>query len=250
MTVPRSAQVYAQFLLPHLTSAAHLVDIGCGSGELSLDLATYVGHLTGIDVDDAEVEAARQSARRLGVDNANFVRGDAYDLDPPHQADVVFAHSVLEALDRPEAALIEMKRILRPGGLVAVASVEYGGLILTGRDETPLRRFYEIRERLWQIEGADPYRGRQLRGLLLDAGFVDVTATTMSIAYGTASAVEEFGRARAEDCTDDWYVSSAQRHGLTTADELASMRQAWVAWSESSTSYAAFAWCQALGWNR
>jgi hypothetical protein len=84
--------------------------------------------------------------------------------------------------------------------------------------------------------------------LLLNGGFINVVATTKYICYGTAEAVKEFGLGRAEECGDDWYMTSALQHGLATHDDLAAMRRAWVEWSESPTSYAAFAWCRALGW--
>ena len=60
----RSARVYADFLAPHLSSRSHLLDVGCGSGELSLDLAISVGQVTGIDVEPEEIETARRAAMR------------------------------------------------------------------------------------------------------------------------------------------------------------------------------------------
>lgn len=249
MATSRSALVYADFLLPHLTTGTYLVDVGCGDGELSLDLAREVRQITGVDSDEDDIQAANRSAGLLGTENADFSVGDAYALDvPDSRADAVLAHSVLEALDRPAEALAEMKRVLKPGGVVAAASVEYDGLILAGPHQPLVRRFYHIREQLWQHDGADPYLGRELRRLLLEAGYVDVVASTKSISYGTTEAVREFGCGRAEDCEDDWYVSSALRHGLATRDELTAMRQVWLEWSESSASYAAFSWCRALGW--
>lgn len=249
MPASRSAQVYADFLLPHLTRDMHLVDVGCGSGELSLELAAVVGRLTGIDEEPAEIESARATAAASSINNAGFEVGDAYALQlPDDEADAVLAHSVLEALDRPAEALAEMRRVLRPGGILAVASVEYGGLILAGPQEPLLRRFYEIRERLWLAEGADPFRGRELRGLLLANGFAHVAASTTYVSYGTEAEVREFGLGRADDCVDDWYVESARRAALATPRDLEKMRQAWLAWAESPSSYAAFAWCRALGW--
>jgi ubiquinone/menaquinone biosynthesis C-methylase UbiE len=248
MGTDREAQTYADFLLPHLSTEMHLVDIGCGDGELSLSLASEVRQVTGIDVEEEEIETARERARQAGIGNASFRRGDAYALDLPDGcADAVLAHSVLEALGRPEAALAEIRRIARPGAVVGAASVEYGGLILAGPAEDLLRRFYSIREQLWLLDGADPYRGRRLRGLFVNAGFTDVVATTKYIAYGTAERVRDFGQGRAEDCVDEWYVDSALRHGLATSADLSAMREAWLAWAEASTSYAAFAWCRALG---
>ena len=97
--------------------------------------------------------------------------------------------------------------MLKPGGVLGVACVEYGGLILAGPSDEVLRRFYAIRERVWQLENAaDPYRGRQLRGLLERAGFDRVVATSKYICYGTEDAVESFGAARADDCRRRWLV--------------------------------------------
>jgi SAM-dependent methyltransferase len=250
MAPSRSAQVYADFLLGHLTTEMRLVDVGCGSGELSLELASAVGHLTGIDGDPAEIELARSAAEASSTRNAAFTVGDAYALPlPDSEADAVLAHSVLEALDRPDAALVEMRRVLKRNGVVAVACVDYGGLILAGPHESLVQRFFAIRERLWQHEGVSPYRGRELRGLLLASGFRRVEATSQYISYGNQDAIREFGIGRADDCTDDWYAESAQREGLATLHDLETMRDAWQEWSESPASYAAFAWCRALGWN-
>jgi ubiquinone/menaquinone biosynthesis C-methylase UbiE len=249
MTSPRSASVYADFLLPHITRDLHLVDVGCGSGELSLGLAVHLRHVTGVDGDVGEIETARAAAAASSTTNADFIVGDAYALPfPGDEADAVLGHSVLEAVERPADVLDEMRRVLKPGGLVAVASVDYGGIILAGPHESLIRRFYDIREQLWLADGAFPYRGRDLRGLLLASGFGRVEASTTYISYGTADAVREFGLGRADDCTDDWYVESSQRERLATAHDLATMRRAWLAWAESPTSYAAFAWCRALGW--
>jgi len=248
MASSRSASVYADFLLPHLNGETHLVDVGCGSGELTLDLARRVGRVCGIDGDAGEIGRAQAAATASRTTNADFVVGDAYALPlPDDHADAVFGHSVLEAVERPADVVAEMRRVARPGGLVAVASVEYGGLILGGPHESRTRQFFDIRERLWLTQGAFPYRGRDLRGLLVASGLARVEATTTSVSYGTEDAVREFGLGRADDCRDEWYVESAQREGLATADDLATMRGAWLEWAESPSSYAAFAWCRALG---
>jgi ubiquinone/menaquinone biosynthesis C-methylase UbiE len=247
-TSQRAASVYADFLLPHLDAQTDLVDVGCGDGELTVDLARHVRAVVGIDVDTQDLAEARERAAREGVANATFEAADAYALGLGDAvADAVLGHSVLEALEHPLRALAEMHRVLRPGGVVAVASVEYDGLILAGPHEELLRRFYSIREQLWIREDADPYLGRRLRGLLTESGFVDVEATTKAIPYGTTELVESFGRGRAEDCQDEWYVTSAVDAGLATAEEVEQMHDAWLEWAEAPTSYAAFTWCRATG---
>jgi SAM-dependent methyltransferase len=251
MAIARSASVYADFLLPHLTDQARLVDVGCGDGELTVDLAEHVHSVVGVDTDVDEIAAARALAARCGLSNATFQIGDAYELGlADESADAVLGHSSLEALDRPRKALAEMWRVLRPGGVVAVASVEYDGLILSGPRSDLLRRFYDIREQLWLRDGADPYLGRRLRGLLAESGFADIEATTKALSYGTPELVSTFGRGRAEECGDAWYAAFALETGLATQADLSAMRAAWLEFADSPSAYASFTWCRALGWKR
>jgi ubiquinone/menaquinone biosynthesis C-methylase UbiE len=244
----RSAGVYADFLIPHLTSEMELLDVGCGPGTISLGLAHHVRTLVGVDAED-EFDDARAHAEALGVGNVEFRVGDVYGLDLPDGAfDACLAHSMLETLERPVDGLREIHRVLKPGGVIGVASVEYGGLILAGPDAELLRRFYAIRLEIWELEAIEPYRGRALRGLLHRAGFERVESSTMYLSYGTAEGVRSFGQGRAEDCQEEWYVEHALGHGLATAAELDAMEHAWKVWSEAPDAFAAFAWGRALGW--
>ena len=246
----RSAEDYADFLLPYLTDDSVVLDIGCGQGTITLGLAQSAGQVIGIDLTEEEFAEARRWAAEHEIENVEFRVGSVEALDfPSDHFDGCLCHSMLETLDRPLDALVEIRRTLKPGGVVGVACVEYGGLILAGPEEELLRRFYTVREQVWQLENvADPYRGRRLRGLLEEAGFDSVVATSKYFSYGSAEAVESFGRARAEDCGDGWYATSARKHGLVTARDLETMAHAWLEWSESPDAYAAFAWCRAVGW--
>jgi SAM-dependent methyltransferase len=246
----RSAADYADFLLPYLTRDSHVLDVGCGAGTITFGMAKLAGQVIGVDLDEVEFADARNYAMQQGIDNVAFRSGSVYALEVPTDTfDACLCHSMLEAIDRPLDGLQEIRRTLKPGGVVGVACVEYGGLILAGPHEPLLRRFYTIREQLWQLDaGSDPYRGRALRGLLHGAGFERVVATTKYICHGTDTAVKSFGMGRAVDCRDEWYASTAQKYGLATSSDLDTMEQAWMEWSASPAAYAAFAWCRALGW--
>jgi ubiquinone/menaquinone biosynthesis C-methylase UbiE len=246
----RSAADYADFLLPHLSGGFRVLDVGCGQGTITLGLAEAAGHVVGVDLSEKEFAEGRRWAAEHEIENVEFQVGSVDALAfPADHFDACLCHSMLETLDRPVDALIEIKRTLKPGGVIGVACVEYGGLVLAGPEEELLRRFYTVRERVWQVERvADPYRGRRLRGLLERAGFDRVTATTKYFSYGTEEAVEPFGRARAQDCSEGSYPSSAQKHGLATAGDLEDMRRAWLEWSRSPEAFLAFAWCRAVGW--
>src|SRR5262245_6880533 len=164
----RGAADHADFLLPHLEHDFRLLDVGCGQGTITLGLAETVAYVDAVDSAEEAFADARHYAAEHEITNIEFRVGTVYGLDfPDDHFDACCCHSMLETLDRPLDGLTEIKRILKPGGVLGVACVECGGLILAGPSKELLKRFYAIRERVWLLENAaDPYRGRQLRGLL------------------------------------------------------------------------------------
>jgi SAM-dependent methyltransferase len=245
----RGATEYADFVLPSIGDRDRVIDVGCGPGSITVGLAQVAGHVTGIDVDEAEFADARAYAAKQGIGNVEFLEGSIYDLGfPDASIDVCTLFSMMETLDDPLAGLAEVRRVVRPGGLVGASSIEYGGLVLHGLEEPLLRRFYELRLQLWGAQGdVHSYRGRELRGLLLAAGFRNVEADLRYLSYGTEERVRTFGLGRAADCRDEWYREGLAKHGLADQDEIAALEQAWVRWAESPDSFAAFAWGRAVG---
>ena len=120
----------AGYLLPRLAPDARVLDVGCGPGTITVDLAALVpgGYVTGIDAAGDVLAQARQEAERRGQRNVAFDTGDVYRLDfADGTFDVVHAHQVLQHLTDPVAALREMRRVCRPGGIVAARDGDYGG---------------------------------------------------------------------------------------------------------------------------
>ena len=240
----RAAIDYADFLLPHLTEATHVLDIGCGDGALTAGVSAWCGRVTAVDV---SADDFRRGAAGLGLGYLTFVQADAMQLPfADGTFDAVLAHSVLESGVEPALVLAQASRVLRPGGWLGAASVDYGALLLAGPDVERLRRSNDIREQTWMRSGADPFLGRELRRLITEAGFVNVEATTRAFSYGTTAQVREFAAGRASECSDASYVAAAVEKGLTTADEMAEMAAVWSRWGESYAAYAAFSWCRVV----
>jgi ubiquinone/menaquinone biosynthesis C-methylase UbiE len=116
----RTGQV-ASFLAPHLRAGMRLIDCGCGPGSITIDLARIVapGEVVGIDRRQASLSDARTFARERGVANVAFEVANVYQLPFPDRSfDAAFACALLQHLAAPLAALKEIRRVLKPGGVI------------------------------------------------------------------------------------------------------------------------------------
>ncbi|KAF9631890.1 S-adenosyl-L-methionine-dependent methyltransferase [Lasiodiplodia theobromae] len=135
----RTARNSCPHLLPHLRRGMRVLDVGCGPGTITTDLATIVagpsspssssndsrdGHVIGIDYSVSVLAVARAHTERMGVssDAVSFQQADAYALPFADGAfDVVHANQVVQHVADPVRAVREMRRVARPdGGIVAL----------------------------------------------------------------------------------------------------------------------------------
>jgi len=111
--------------LGHLLPALDVADIGCGEGHLTLEIARWARHVTGIDRSDDVLERAKAVGERRQVENVTWRKGDLARL-PLRDESVdltVFSQSLRYATD-PERALVEASRVLRPGGRALILDLK------------------------------------------------------------------------------------------------------------------------------
>lgn len=103
-----------------------IIEVGCGPGVLLRCLETWFpdSHVVGIDASEKLLEIARMKCK-----NVTFLKGDARRIDLEDGiADVIFALHIIEHLDKPDAFFMEASRVLRPGGLLVIATPNKEGL--------------------------------------------------------------------------------------------------------------------------
>src|SRR5207237_6414427 len=142
----RTAEEAAAFLLPELRPGMRLLDVGCGPGSITRGLAERVapGEVIGLDLSRETLEEARRDAAARGLGNLRYQEASVYTLPFADASfDVAYAHQVFQHLREREAALREMLRVVRPGGLVAVRDVDWGTVAYWPRDSW-IDRFIEV----------------------------------------------------------------------------------------------------------
>jgi 2-polyprenyl-3-methyl-5-hydroxy-6-metoxy-1,4-benzoquinol methylase len=229
----RTAANSAAYLLPHLRSGMRLLDVGCGPGTITLDLAEAVapGSVVGVDVVPEPLEAARANAAARGDDRTVFRVGDVYALDEPDGAfDVVHAHQVLQHLSDPVAALRELRRVCRPGGLVAARDADYAAMTWYPADPR-LDAWLDLYEAVARGNDAEPDAARHLLAWAHTAGFVDVTCSASTWCFAGVEERAWWGGLWAERVTASALARQAVDRGLAAPGRLVELAQAWRDWA-------------------
>lgn len=231
----RTAANSAAHLLPHLRQGMAVLDVGCGPGTITLDLAAAVGptgRVVGVDASEAAVAAARAEAGRRGDDRTSFAGADAYALPAADATyDVVHAHQLLQHLGDPVAALREMARVTKPGGIVAARDADYSAMTWHPASEG-MTRWLSTYRALARANGGEPDAGRRLRGWARAAGLTEVTASASAWSYGTAEETAWWAGVWADRATQSAFATQAVELGLATDADLAEIAAAWRAWGE------------------
>jgi ubiquinone/menaquinone biosynthesis C-methylase UbiE len=230
----RTVENSAAYLAPLLRPGLDLLDVGCGPGTITHDLATRVapGRVRGIDV----VEAPLVEARAAGT-GPEFAVDDVYRLsDPDDTWDVVHAHQVLQHLSDPVAALREMRRVARPGGVVAVRDADYAAFTWYPA-EPRLDRWLELYRAVAHGNYAEPDAGRRLLAWAHAAGFTEVTPSASVWCHATPQARESWGGMWADRILQSSIATQAVERGLATRADLEDVSAGWRAWAADADGW-------------
>lgn len=230
----RTAVDSAAYLVPVLSAGMSLLDVGCGPGSVTLDLARLVspGQVVGCDSAPEALEAARATAAASEDTVTRFVVGDALGLPFDDDSfDVVHAHQVLHHMSDPAQALREMARVARPGGWVAAREADYGAMVWYP-DVPGLQEWRELYQVVARANGAEPDAGRRIRAWATAAGLTDATFSTSVWTYADRERCRWWGESQAQRYAGEKFAEQALAAGASQAD-LDRIAAAWRTWGGS-----------------
>jgi len=236
----RTAMNSAGYLLPHLRPGLSLLDVGCGPGTITVDLAALVapGRVVAVDYAEGVLGQARSAAAEAGLtDRIEFATGDVHALEFPDDTfDVVHAHQVLQHVGDPIQALREMRRVCKPGGIVAARDSDYAGFLWYPAVPA-LDAWLELYEQVARGNGGEPRAGRVLRSWALAAGFERVTSSASAWCFADDQDRAWWGGLWADRITASDFARVAIEGGYATEARLGAAAAGWREWAAAADGW-------------
>ena len=217
----------------------HILDVGCGPGTITTSFARLVpqGHVTGIDYvpkDSDVLTHAREHAAQEDIPNVTFAHGDVCNLEgvPDDTYDVVHGHQVLQHVADPVRALREMRRVAKPGGLVAVREADSGTFAWWPETET-MTEWIEAYRGVARANGTEPDAGRRLVAWALEAGFERgaMEATVGAWCFSTPEERAWWGGMWADRTVRSTFATHAIEKGIADRETLERIARHWREWA-------------------
>jgi ubiquinone/menaquinone biosynthesis C-methylase UbiE len=232
------------YVLPHIKPSMKILDVGCGPGNLTCDFAKLVpeGEVIGLDRSEDVLNQARNLAESKELKNVSFALGNIFSLDyPDGEFDIVHTHQVLQHVGDASSALREMRRVTKPGGIVAARDMTH---FLHWPSTTGLELFNDVFFKAAEGLNAIPGAGKMYRKFAREAGFAEqnvvITASTWCYASKeeldfwcgkyiflvTTSPNLSVGMWKDRVLNSD-FKTNAIKMGIATEDDLKRISKAW-----------------------
>lgn len=231
----RGAEDSAGYLLPRLHPGMDVLDVGCGPASITADLAELVspGRVVALDAAPDAMDAARDTLAKRGLlERVELATGDILALPFEDDAfDVVHAHQVLQHVSDPVAALREMRRVARPGGIIAVRDAIYSAMSWFPQHEG-MDMWMSAYTATARANGGEPDAGSRLLAWSLEAGLEDVDSSASTWCFAGEEDRAWWSATWAERCLSSFGPRACEL-GLATASDLETMAEGWRRWGVS-----------------
>ncbi len=199
-----------------LRTGMNCLDVACGGGDVTLQLARQVGphgKVIGTDADAEIIALARQDAAAGKFDNVEFRVADAQECPGPEEQDLVYARFILTHLSAPARCVDAMVEASRHGGVVVVEDIDFTGNFCHPPNAA-YQRYTDLYRQVVKRRSGDPDIGPKLPGMLRRAGLQNVQVNVVQPVHieGDGKYLAAITMARIAD--------SVVAEGLAAEDEI------------------------------
>lgn len=159
-------------LIPLLKKGMRVLDVGCGTGAITKDIANAIGpegSITGIDNTKSFIESGQ--ATYAAIPNMQLLHADIFKFEPEDRFDLIVSARVLQWLSNPLEALLKMKTLLRPGGIISILDYNHTKIEWEPAIPDSMREFYDTFLKWRSDAGMDNKMADHLPDLMATAGF-------------------------------------------------------------------------------
>ena len=149
-----------------------VLDVGCGTGSISKDIANIVGEngkVTGIDNTEIFILSGKESYQNIS--NLELIHVDLFDFNPEEKFDLIVAARLLQWLSNPKEALLKIKSLLKPNGQISILDYDHTNLDWSPSPPESMQTFYDTFLKWRQDAGMNNRIAEDLPRLLEEAGF-------------------------------------------------------------------------------
>ena len=197
-----------------LESGARCVDLGCGGGDVSLELAKLVGpsgSVLGLDADQNKLALAAADVDALGFTNVTFQTTDITQWSSEAVFNLVYSRFLFSHLSDPMAVLSKFVNAAKPGATVALEDIDFSSyLCYPANDDVEF--FTELYRKVVRKTGADPHIGQRLPSLMKQAGLHNIQVKVVQPVQGEAKDIAALSLIGIRE--------SVLQHGLVTESKL------------------------------
>ena len=202
------------------SSGLRIADIGCGVGKMALYMAKMngpSGEVIGVDASAGQIEQARRLFEGVPEENGHFAVASAYETGLESDTfDMAYSRFLLMHIQRPQDVLVEMERILTPGGILAIEDGDFASPFCYP-PSAAYDRCFELYRLAGERQGADFRIGPKLPNMVLDAGF-EIRSVALAQPVFIGGDAKRLPEWTLEEC-----APALLEANLTTREEIATL---------------------------
>ena len=171
----RSLKVDYRNLESILETGMLILDVGCGTGSISKDVANVIGNtgkVIGIDNTEKFIKSGKETYK--AIQNLELIHSDLFEFETNQRFDLIISARTLQWLSNPKDALLKMKSLLKRNGKISILDYNHNRLQWNPEPPTSMKEFYEIFLKWRSDAGMNNGIADELSSLMKEIGMEDI----------------------------------------------------------------------------